>query len=73
MRLKPGLTSDQAYEALSATATMTWGLEAAAALQKELRSIADAMQVIGNLDIPDDTEPLFLEDLAAMAGAMTNE
>jgi hypothetical protein len=27
------------------------------------------MQVIGNLDIPDDTEPLFLEDLAAMTGA----
>jgi hypothetical protein len=69
MRLKPGLTSDQAYEVLSATATMSWGLAAAAALQKELRSIADFMQVIGNLDIPDDTEPLFLEDLAAMTGA----
>ncbi len=66
MRLKPGLTSDQAYDILSATAALTWGLEAAATLEGNLRVIADSMQVIGNLDIPDDTEPLFLDDMAAM-------
>lgn len=71
MRLKPGLTSDQAFEILSATATLTWGLEAAATLQKQLRAIADSMQVIGNLDVPDDTEPLVLPDLAEMTGEVS--
>jgi len=47
MRLKPGLTPDQAYEILSAAAALTWGLEAAAALQTHLRAIADSMQVSG--------------------------
>lgn len=59
MRLKPGLTSEQAYAQLSVAATMTWGLAEAAGLESTLRSIAEAMAAIGSWDVPDDTEPLF--------------
>ena len=64
MRLKPELTAGQAYDTLSVTATITWGLTEAALLETHLRSISEIMAVIGNIDIPADTEPLFGEDIA---------
>ena len=62
MRLKPGLTSSEAYEMLSAAAELSWGAETATSLESQLREIAQAMEVIGNLDIDDDSEPLFGEN-----------
>jgi len=62
MWLKPGLTANQAYEMLSVSATIAWGLSEAALLETHLRSMSEAMAVIAGLDIPDDTEPLFGED-----------
>jgi hypothetical protein len=62
MRLKPGLSSSDAYEMLSAAAKLSWGDAAAGALESKLREIAQAMEVIGNLDIDDATEPLFGEN-----------
>jgi hypothetical protein len=59
MRLKPGLSAERAYEMLAVSATLNWGLTEAAALETNLRSISEAMAVIGALEIPDDTEPLF--------------
>jgi hypothetical protein len=64
MRLKPELTAGQAYEGLSVMATMTWGLMEAALLETHLRSISEIMAVIGNIDLPEETEPLFGEDIA---------
>jgi hypothetical protein len=62
MQLKPGLTADHAYAMLAAAAAAYWGEETAATLETQLKGIAEAMEVIGNMDIPDDTEPLFGED-----------
>jgi Asp-tRNA(Asn)/Glu-tRNA(Gln) amidotransferase C subunit len=62
MRLKPGLTSSEAFEMLSAAAKLSWGADAVPSLESKLREIAQAMEVIGNLDIDDDTEPLFGEN-----------
>jgi Asp-tRNA(Asn)/Glu-tRNA(Gln) amidotransferase C subunit len=59
MRLKPGLTSSEAYEMLLAAAKLSWGAEAAVSLEAKLREIAQAMEVVGNIDIDDATEPLF--------------
>jgi hypothetical protein len=67
MRLKPALSADEAFQLLSASATLTWGPSAAAGLTTQLRSIAEAMAVVGALDIPEDTEPLFGEDPALAA------
>ena len=64
MRLKPELTAKQAYDGLSVAATMAWGLTEAALLETHLRSISEIMAVIANIDIPEDTEPLFAEDIA---------
>ncbi len=47
---------------LSAAAKLSWGADAAPSLESKLREIAQAMEVIGNLDIDDDTEPLFGEN-----------
>lgn len=69
MRLKPALSADDAFQLLSATATITWGPAAAAGITTNLRSIADAMAVVGALDIPDGTEPLYGEDPAAFEEA----
>jgi hypothetical protein len=62
MRLKPGLIASEAYEMLSAAATASWGAKTAASLESKLREIAQAMEVVGSLDIDDDTEPLFGEN-----------
>jgi Asp-tRNA(Asn)/Glu-tRNA(Gln) amidotransferase C subunit len=62
MRLKPGLTSSEAYEMLSAAAKLSWDTETATSLESQLREIAQAMEVIGNLAIDDDSEPLHGEN-----------
>ena len=64
MRLKPPVTSDEAFHLLLSNATMTWGPTEAALLHDQLRGIADAMAVISALNIPVETEPLFGEDIA---------
>ena len=64
MRLKPAPTSDEAFQILSANATLTWGAATGAEISTNLRLIADAMAIVASLDIPDETEPLFGEDPA---------
>lgn len=59
MRLKPGLTSNEAYVMLTAAAASSWGAETAASLESKLREIAQAMEVVGNTEIDDDVEPLY--------------
>ncbi|MEO8540397.1 MAG: hypothetical protein ABI577_11705 [bacterium] len=66
MRLKPALSAEEAFQFLSASAVLTWGAAAASEITTNLRSIAEAMAVVGALDIPDETEPLFGEDPARM-------
>lgn len=69
MRLKPGLTSNEAYVMLTAAAALSWGAETAASLESKLREIAQAMEVVGNAEIDDDVEPLYgdNEELEALA------
>jgi hypothetical protein len=62
MRLKPGLTSSEAYEMLMAAAELSWGADTVTSIESQLREIAQAMEVIGNLDIDDGSEPLFGEN-----------
>lgn len=71
MRLKPALSADEAYQLLCASAALAWGAQACSELSTNLRSIAEAMAVIGALDIPGETEPLFGEDPACADGLST--
>ena len=70
MRLKPPITADQAYRQLALNATLSWGLADAAAMDSLLLSMAEAMAVVGALDIPDEVEPLFGEDIGRDPGAV---
>lgn len=70
MRLKPALSADEAYQLLCASASLAWGAQACSELGATLRPIAEAMAVIGALEIPPGTEPLFGEDPAAYEGAL---
>ena len=63
MRLKPPVSADQAYQYLAVNAALVWGVGDAAKMDAHLHSIADAMAVIGALDIPEHIEPLFGEDI----------
>ena len=62
MRLKPGLTSAEAYEMLTAAAKLSWGADAATSIESQLREIAQAMEVIGNVALDENAEPLFGEN-----------
>lgn len=64
MRMKPPPSSDEAYKFLTLSAVYSWGTAEAALMETHLRAIADAMAVVAALDIPDDVEPLFAEDVA---------
>lgn len=64
MRLKPAVSPEEAMQYLSLNATLVWGVEHAAKMAPQLKSIADAMAVVSALDIPEDVEPLFGEDIA---------
>jgi hypothetical protein len=64
MRLKPPPSADEAYRALSLSASLSWGVGETALMDSHLRAIADAMAAVAALDIPDEVEPLFAEDVA---------
>jgi hypothetical protein len=63
MRIKPAVDQEEAYRLLSLNAALVWGLEEAAGMDTHLRAIAQSMSVISALDIPDEVEPLFGEDI----------
>lgn len=65
MRLKPSVSQDEAYKYLSQNANLVWGDEAAAAMDTHLQAIAKSMATLSALDIPDEIEPLFGEDIGA--------
>jgi hypothetical protein len=65
MRLKPGLSFDEAYEALFMQATLTWGAEEAVRMVQSLREIAGFMAVVGHFDVPDEVEPFFSHESAS--------
>jgi hypothetical protein len=64
MRMKPPPSSDDAYKFLTLAAEHSWGAAEAALMETQLRAIADAMAAVAALDIPDDVEPLYAEDIA---------
>lgn len=63
MRLKPPVSQEEAFRFLSQSAALAWGLPAAARMEPTLAAIARSMSVVGALDIPDDIEPLFGENI----------
>ncbi|WP_342364113.1 hypothetical protein [Terrarubrum flagellatum] len=65
MRLKPAVSQEEAYRLLALNAAAIWGVQEAALLDDNLKLIADAMATVSALNIPDDVEPLFGQDIAA--------
>lgn len=64
MRLKPAPSAEEALKLLTVNAVLSYGPSDAAAMESHLRLIATAMADVASLDIPDDVEPLFAEDVA---------
>jgi len=64
VRLKPPVSVDQAGTFLSMSAELSWGSDAVAELMPLLDGIAKSMATVSALDIPDEVEPLFGEDIA---------
>lgn len=64
MRLKPPVSLDHARNYLMSCAELAWDGPQALELGPILDGIANAMAVVSALDIPDDIEPLFGEDIA---------
>lgn len=64
MRIKPPVSSEQAYQYLSLNAVLVWGIDDAAKMDPQLQAIAGAMAEVSALDIPDEVEPIFGEDHA---------
>ena len=63
MRIKPAVSPEEAYRYLSQNAVMVWGEAAATRMEPQLQSISSAMAVVSALEIPDEIEPLFGEDI----------
>lgn len=63
MRLKPPVSAEDAYRFLSQSAVLAWGVAATARMDPHLSAIASSMAVVSALDIPDDIEPLFGENI----------
>ena len=63
MRIKPAVSLEEAYRYLSQNAVMVWGEAAATRMEPQLQSISSAMGVVSALEIPDEIEPLFGEDI----------
>lgn len=63
MRLKPPVSAEEAHRSLAMNAVLVWGVAAAARMEPQLDSIARAMAVVSALDIPDEIEPLFGENI----------
>lgn len=64
VRLKPPVSQDQAAAFLTQSAKLAWGDAVASELEPLLEGIARSMETVSALDIPDDIEPLFGEDIA---------
>ena len=63
MRIKPAVSPEEAYRYLSQNALMVWGEAAATRMEPQLQSISSAMAVVSALEIPDEIEPLFGDDI----------
>ena len=63
MRIKPAVSTEEAYRYLSQNAVMVWGEAAATRMEPQLQSVSSAMAVVSALEIPDEIEPLFGEDI----------
>ena len=63
MRLKPPISAEEAYRYLSVNAALVWVLEDAAKMAGTIKTIAGSMAEVSALDIPDEVEPLFGEDI----------
>ena len=63
MRIKPAVSPEEAYRYLSQNAVMVWGEAAATRMEPQLQSISSAMAAVSALQIPDEIEPLFGEDI----------
>jgi len=63
VRIKPAVSPEEAYRYLSQNAVMVWGEAAATRMEPQLQSISSAMTVVSALEIPDEIEPLFGEDI----------
>ena len=59
MRLYPPVTKEEALTVLTNEATALWGAEAAVGMANQLRSIAEAMAAVSEVDIPPEVEPMF--------------
>ena len=64
VRLKPPVSQDQATAFLTQSANLSWGEAVADELAPILEGIARSMETVSALDIPDEIEPLFGEDIA---------
>jgi len=64
VRLKPPVSQDQAAAFLTQSANLSWGKAVADELAPLLDGIARSMATVSALDIPDEVEPLFGEDIA---------
>jgi len=71
VRLQPPVSFEEAYRYLSQNAILVWGVIPAARMNPQLQSIAQAMATVSALDVPDEVEPLFGEniDIDLEAGA----
>jgi hypothetical protein len=63
VRLKPPVSQEEAYRYLCQSAVLGWGVQATAKMEPTLSAIAKSMAVVSALDVPDDVEPLFGENI----------
>lgn len=70
VRLKPLVSQDQATAFLTHGAKLSWGDAVADELAPILEGIALSMETVSALDIPDEIEPLFGEDIAQAGKAI---
>lgn len=59
MRLHPPVTQDEAQSFLTSQAVAALGEDAAAGLAPDIAILAEAMSIIGAVELPDELEPLF--------------
>jgi hypothetical protein len=59
VRLYPPVSQEEAQAWLTAQATSTLGEEATKGLANDISTMAEAMSIIGAVQLPDDLEPLF--------------
>jgi hypothetical protein len=59
VRLYPPVTQEEAQAWLTVQAASTLGEDAATALTSDIATLAEAMSIVGAVQLPDDLEPLF--------------